>query len=692
MSIVRRTTTMIVAGVLASGALVASGGAGASAVPGADRAQAVTHAAASTATTASLPRTARAEGTIDDWSFAARGVIAEVGPEVGKVKSGSVALGVDAPVVTKTRSAAATRVKLVPGQTYTFEAYARLLSKKLTSVGAHFALGSTAIRLPKLNADWRKVSGTFTAGANETSAKLVLRVSRAVRGLSIDAVKLTATSGETAGKNVVPNPSFENVTVKRGIVSSSLVVTTPTAAIAVSLPAGRSAWAIYRDGKRIKRTSVTVKRQLSSFPLAGVKQGLYTLKVLASDKKVYKTTVAVVDSPTPWITKDVRFGVGLHVEEASLYRDAARHSRALGLSNVRNDIRWALNETRKGSYDFGVYETAFSDLRANGLKILGIVNSGNPVYGATNARAPITSAGIAAYGRYAAAIAKKFNLLGLEVFNEFNWPDHNKSSCRTATCYMKLVKAVDNAVAKVKPSLPIVVGATAKYQPAWFDSLWKKGALSRTDFMSFHPYEITGHPDDIGGLIKQARSSMKKHGKTTRPIWISELGTSAAKGNRTATEQASVLVRASITAFANGARKFFWYDLINAGSNAKEHYHNFGMYLHPKSGVAAVAPKRAAFAQALTITQLGGRTYRASEKLGTGVTSHAFGSTSDSVRVVWSPKGTKTAKLKTSSSVVLVKFDGTKKTLKPKNGYVTFSVTKNPSFLRTGKATAGVTK
>ncbi|RYF54543.1 MAG: hypothetical protein EOO27_23430, partial [Comamonadaceae bacterium] len=266
----RRVITVIVTGALAAGTLVAAAASGASAAPGIELAQATPRAAASTATVATLPRTARAVARIDEWSVAARGVLAEVGPEVGKAKSGSVSLGVDAPVVTKTRSAAATRVRVVPGQTYAFEAYARVMSKKLTAVGAHFALGDTAIPLPALNADWRKVSGTFVAGENETSAKLVLRVSRAVRGLSIDAVKLTATSGETAGQNVVPNPSFENVTAKRGIVSSSLVVTTPTAAIAVSLPPGRSAWAVYRDGKRIKRTSVTVTRQLSSFPLTGV--------------------------------------------------------------------------------------------------------------------------------------------------------------------------------------------------------------------------------------------------------------------------------------------------------------------------------------------------------------------------------------------------------------------------------------
>lgn len=508
----------------------------------------------------------------------------------------------------------------------------------------------------------------------------------------MDSVKLSATSGDTKGQNVVPNPSFEQVEAKKGIVNTSLVMTTPTAVVAAALPKGKTIWEVSQGGKRVLRKSVTVTRELSALGIQSVKQGLYTLRVTASNKKVYKTTIAIVDSPTPWITQDVRFGVGLHVEDRGLYSDAGRHARALGLSNVRNDIRWERNEKKKGTYDFSTYDAPFRELRANGLKILGIVDYGNAIYGASNASAPTTKTAIAAYGKYAAAIAKRYSLVGLEVFNEFNWPDHNKSKCRTSTCYLKLVKSVEKEVAKVKPNLPIVVGATAKYQSAWFNNLWRKGAIAHTDVMSFHPYEITGKPEGVADLVRQARASMKEYGKKTKPVWITELGTSAATGNRTASEQASILVRSSVTAFASGAKRFYWYDLINAGSNAREHFHNFGLYSHPKNGIAAVAPKRAAFSQALTITQLGGRSFRSSENLGTGVMSHGFGTKSNLVRVVWAPQGTKTATIRTTSSVVVVGFDGKKKRVSPKNGVVKIKVNKYPVFVRSGSATAGVTK
>jgi len=461
----------------------------------------------------------------------------------------------------------------------------------------------------------------------------------------------------------------------------------------VAMPEGKITWQVYRGSASVAKGTVTKKGEITALKLpAAVSQGLYTLKVTASDKKVIKTTMALIDSPTPWIYQDHRFGVGLHVENQEVYGNAARYTRALGLSTVRNDIRWAINEKVKGKYDFRTYDAPFGELRAQGLKILGIVNYGNAVYGASNASAPTTKAAIAAYGKYAAAIVKRYKLVGLEVFNEFNWPDHNKSKCRTSTCYLSLVKAVEKEVSKVNAKLPIVVGATAKYQPAWFKHLWQKGGLKYTDVMSFHPYEITGHPEDLAGLMTQARASMKKYGGKTKPVWITELGTSAATGNRTTTEQASILLRTSVTALANGATKFYWYDLVNDGPSAAEHMHNFGLYSYPKKSVTALAPKRAGFVQALTIAQLGGRSFRSSENLGSGVVSEGFGTAGNLVRVVWAPKGTKTATIRTTSSVVVVTSNGTTKTVKPKNGTVKIKVTKNPVFVRSGSATAGVTK
>lgn len=660
--------------------------------PEAEPASAAPLAAAPAAASAAvnLPRTARAAGTIAGWSLAGREKIAEVGPEVGSVASGSVALGIDAPVVATPRTAASTVVAVKPATTYTFEARVRLSSKTAKTVAASFVVGGKTITLPALNASWRTVTGSFTTASSATTAEVAVRLSKAVRGLSVDAVKVYALS-DSAQTNLVPNGSFEEVTVGRGIASTSLIMTTPTAALAVALPAGKTTWEVLRGTKRVKTGSVTASGALTSLPLVGVSQGYYTIKVRASDRKTVSTKIAVVDSPHAWITPDKRFGVALHVEE-KIYADAARHSRALGISEARNDIFWAAVEKRKGHYDFGPYDAAFARLGAQGIRVLGIAGYGNRIYGASNASAPRTSAALKAYGKYAAAVAKRFDLLGLEVYNEFNHAPKNKSNCRTAKCYLSLLSAVDSAVAKVKPKLPIIAGNTARYPASWFDDLWKRGGLKRADAVSFHPYEITGNPEGVTAIVQKARKSMKTHGKMTKPVWISELGTSSRAGNRTTLEQASVLSRTAVASFAGGAKKFYWYDLINDTANKRDQEGNFGLYSHPTKGLPALAPKEAAFAQALTITQLGGRSFRASEKLGAGVVSHAFGSTRDTVRAVWATKGSKTATIKTKSAVVVVNFDGTKKTVKPKKGVVKIKVTTNPVFVRSGSATAGVTK
>ena len=103
-------------------------------------------------------------------------------------------------------------------------------------------------------------------------------------------------------------------------------------------------------------------------------------------------------------------------------------------------------------------------------------------------------------------------------------------------------------------------------------------------------------------------------------------------------------------------------------------------------------PRCAGFTQALTITQLGNRNHRGAQKLGTGVTSHAFGSTNDSVSVVWSPKGTKTATLKTTKFGRPREVRRNEEDTQAEEGLVKFSVTKNPVFLRIGNAAAGVTR
>lgn len=646
---------------------------------------------ATAASTATLPRTAFAKATIAGWQLAGAESIAEVGAQVGAAADGTIALGIDAPVLSSPRNAATTTLSVQPGVTYKFSARVRVISKIASAKGiAKITVGKLAVALPQMSATWKTISGTYAA--TEASPTLAIHLSKAVRGLSIDDVKLLAPDGT----NVVLNPSFEDVVVARGIANTSLVTTTNTAAVALALPLGKTGWQILRGTKPIASGTIAVKAKLTALPLK-VSQGFYTLRVRASDNELITTTVIVIDSPSPWVAPDQRYGVGLHVE-SGVYEHSARYTRSLGITQARNDVQWRYVEPKKkGAFDFSRYDLPFAALKAQGIRVLAIAGYGNQLYGSANKAAPTNSAGIAAYARYAAAVSKRYELVGLEVYNEFNHGSHNKSGKTASKYYLPLLKSVNSAVSKVKPKLPIVAGATARYVPSWFDPLWKSGGLKYTDVVSFHPYEITSKPELLTGIMSKARASMKKNGKATKPIWITELGTSSRIGNRNPVEQASVFMRSSVTAFASGAQKFYWYDLINDTGDAKDQMSNFGLYSHPTKAtdagiVSAVQPKAAAFAQVLTITQLGGRGFRTTEKLGAGVVSQAFGKTTDTVRVVWAPSGTKTATIKTSKPVVVVKFDGTKTTSKPKSGVVKIKVTKNPVFIRSGKATAGVTR
>lgn len=633
-----------------------------------------------------LPRTARVVASVDRWTLASAEVLGEVGPEVGEADEGSIALGVDAPFVNEETTAASVEVQVVPETDYVFEATVRVMSRTPVEVPAAFQVGQTSIQIPDMDASWRKVTGKYASSAGEASVAVSINVMESLRGLAVDDVKLYAADGGDEG-NVIPNGSFERVEVERGIVSSSLVMTTETAAVAVSMPQGETTWEVSQAGKVIAEDAVKDDEStIHAVALVGVPQGLYTLTVNASDGASARTTIALLDSPEPWISQDERYGVGLHVESPT-YSDAARYSRALGLGHVRNDVLWSVNERVRGEYDFSSYDAPFAKLRAQGIQTLGIIDYGNLVYGADNEFAPTTAEGLAAYGEYAAEVATRFDLSGVEVFNEFNWPSHNQSGCLTAECYLPLLTAVDAAVAEVDPALPIVGGATAKYQPEWFDQLWQDGGLDFTDVTSFHPYEVTGEPEAVGGLVEQAQASMQEFGEAANPIWLTELGTSSAAGGRTQAEQASVLVRSSISAFASGASRFYWYDLINDGPDDAAHYDNFGLYAHPERGVAALAPKRSGFAQALTIAQLGGRDFYATEDAGAGVVSHVFGTEADAVHVVWAPSGTRTATIPAASPVSVVQSDGAGATLQPVNGAVEIEVGSDPVFVRSGEAT-----
>ncbi|MFT4213312.1 MAG: hypothetical protein QM622_00845 [Microbacterium sp.] len=671
---------LVVAGVTAIALVVAHSG-GAQPTAGTSTA-AATPSPTPTSEPVDMPASVAIFGDIEGWTQAATTSVARVLPQVGDAASGSISAYVDAPVVDEDVTVLKTKATVEAGKTYAFSAQLRTLSPLPTEVAASVFVGDTEIDVPELDAEWTEVTGTYVVpgSTSDEAVEVTVRIvlDGPVSGLGVDDVSLVAAASD---ENVVANPSFEQVDHDDVILNRSLILPATRARLAVQVPAGKATWTAENEsGDTVASGFVDIAYDIDVIPLYGLEQGYYTVTVTDSSGASTSTDLGLIDYDGESIAADDRFGVGMHVED-EWYDDAADLASSLGIGLARNDILWKLNETTKGEYDFDdAYVDGFARLHAHGIQLLGIVNYGNELYG--NVKVPETTAALAAYGQYAAAIAERFDLAGLEVFNEFNHARFNNTSCGTdASCYVPLLKAVESAVREVDADLPLIAGATAKYDADWFDALWADGGLQYADAVSFHPYEVSSDPESLADIIDLARTSMSENAGETRPIWISELGSSSKTGGRSLGGQASYLIRTAMTAFANGAEKFFWYDLVNDSTDPAVHEGNFGMYYQKRSGVAALQPKPVGYAQALMIAQLDGRDYLDSESLGDGVISYRFGVDGDAVRVVWAPDGDVTVDIPSEAPLTVVTKSGATTTIAPVEGTVSVTVGSNPVFI-----------
>lgn len=625
-----------------------------------------------------VPVTNVARAGIDGWTLAARTSVGAVLPEVGDAADGSVSLRVDAPADDADIVAASAPVALAPDTEYTLTASVRLLTEYKAASGIRLTAGGDQFELPDLNAEWENVEFTFTTPSDQGEGTVDVVLSGAVRGFGIDNISIAAAGGE----NLVANGSFEGVQASRGILNDSLIMTGSSALLAVSAAEGEVSWTATSSsgGDPITGASV-VSGPVSALPLEGVPQGHYALSMRDSSGFEVSTNVAVIDSDTFYVEQDPRFGVGSHVEKEP-FEGTGSMAAALGFAEVRNDISWSRNEKTRGVYNWDEnYVREFTRMHVNGVKLLGIVAYGNELYG--NKRSPSSPEALQAYGAYAKAVADTFDVVGLEIFNEFNHRDNGTSCGQAPSCYVPITQAARDHVTSAYPDLPLVTGSTALYDRDWFIGFWQAGGMPNTDVVSYHPYEgwIDRSPDVIEATVKQSYADMQEQAGETRPVWITEMGFPTHYDGVGALEQGVMMVRNETLAFANGVEKYFWYDLVNDGPDPVAGEQNFGLYENsPRANVIARAPKPGAFAQAMMIAQIGGKEHAASES-DDASKIEVFGTDGDATRIAWATGGDTERQIASERPLAVTDMSGHTEIVAPENGTVTLTLGTSPVFI-----------
>ena len=317
------------------------------------------------------------------------------------------------------------------------------------------------------------------------------------------------------------------------------------------------------------------------------------------------------------VDTSAKLGVAVHFSGSRRDKqDRLQKAKEAGFGFVRTDLYWDQIERVRRNYDFAAADQLVADARALGLKVLFILDYGNPLY---KSGVLMSSEGERnAFAAYAAAAAARFKGQGVkfEIWNEQNsgancpeagfWPHRPH-----AQHYAQLVSATMRAIRPVDPGALVTLGGlTPSYtspcelnEPTQFSfqyirDLADAGGLNDVNALGYHPYYDIA--ERWGAELQMLRRLLREKGQPNLPVWETEWGVSSAcpDGERPCTQghtaikrdrQAVRLARRLLVGLAMGLPINVWYDLADDGVDPNNREHHFGLYDHQLLAKPALA-------------------------------------------------------------------------------------------------------
>jgi len=267
-------------------------------------------------------------------------------------------------------------------------------------------------------------------------------------------------------------------------------------------------------------------------------------------------------------------GVNIHFYEGnekdlSMLKDA-------GVGIIRMDVSWVGIEKSKGEYDFSRHDKLIEDMNKLGIRILFIIDYGNPLY--DDGMAPYTEEGRKAYAEFCSALAERYagkNIIW-ELWNEPNIDGFWKPKVDVDN-YMAFCKTVVPVIRSKDKDACIIAPATSAFDMKFMESCFEQGLLDLVDGVSVHPYrnsELSPETTlDEYKLLSLLIEQHKPKGKVI-PILSGEWGYSTTNLSRKL--QGKYLARQWLSNLAYNIPISIWYDWHDDGKDPKETEHNFG--------------------------------------------------------------------------------------------------------------------
>ena len=287
-------------------------------------------------------------------------------------------------------------------------------------------------------------------------------------------------------------------------------------------------------------------------------------------------------------------GVNIHFYEGN-EKDWKMLAEA-GVGIVRMDVSWAGCEKKRGEYDFSRHDALVSKLEKRNIRLLFIIDYGNPLY--DSGLAPHSEECRAAYAQFVSALVKRY--AGKQIIWElWNEPDISFWKPKpNVEDYMAWCKAVVPSIRQADPKACIVAPATSCIPLGFLEECFRRGLLELVDGVSVHPYRgAKSGPETAIREYKRLDRLIRRYtpeaeeGKRRKliPILSGEWGYSTTYVSRE--QQGKYLPRQWLANTASGLPISIWYDWHDDGKDPKEKEHNFGTVTwdyKPKSAYVAM--------------------------------------------------------------------------------------------------------
>lgn len=204
-----------------------------------------------------------------------------------------------------------------------------------------------------------------------------------------------------------------------------------------------------------------------------------------------------------------------------------QHAQALGLSDMRDGMRWSKVETVPGQFAYQGPRQSFPDaILQSGARASLVVNWGNPLYDDGNT--PQSREALDALSNYTGNLVRTFpDLSSIEVGNEFNGtnfvrgPLESVKPSERASAYVAMLRAASEGAREQDQEMRILGGATHSLPGGWLWQVLDEGGGAYMDAIAVHPYTTPAEQ------FTRQIAVLRRHSELADiPIEVTEFGTS----------------------------------------------------------------------------------------------------------------------------------------------------------------------